>query len=555
MMLHKLRKYSILPLLLYVGFISLPPIFYVIYGSFVAGGPLKPLGFTFEGYLAFTDSYVQSAIFNSFIITIVKTCIALPIAFLLAWLTTRTDVAGKGMVDTIMPAALLLPGFIAALVWILLLSPSIGLINTRVFPMIGLEGVTLNIYGLWGIIWVQSTLTVPYAYLILASALRNIDPSNEEAARISGGRTFHVLRTVTFPLIRPAFLSCLILSLVLGMEAFDIPLLIGGPARIPVMTTEIYRRSILLPPDHTSAASISLLVLTVALVLVTLQRRYMSQEYRFATISARGYRPPLLKLGKWKYIASFFVWSIIAIYVFLPLAMLLIVSLFRGYPFSTLADFTLDRFVSVWEYPMLKRSLMNTFITAVIVGIVATIVALFVVYCITRTNLKMKSLLDNLSMLPLAVPSIVLSLGFLWAYVTTPLWGTVWILVLAFLAKGLPWGVRATIGGMVQIEKGLEESSRVCGAGWFQTFIKIVCRLLPGTIIASFLLIIIITIRELALPSLLKAYGSEFVSVLLLDMWNNGYIGETCTLSSILIIIIILLTITLRKVFKTSILG
>jgi iron(III) transport system permease protein len=149
----------------------------------------------------------------------------------------------------------------------------------------------------------------------------------------------------------------------------------------------------------------------------------------------------------------------------------------------------------------------------------------------------------------------VLSLGFLWAYIASPLWGTVWVLILAFLAKGLPWGVRATIGGMVQIDKALEESSRVCGAGWLHTFIKIVCRLLSGTIIASILLIIIFTVRELALPSLLKAYGSEFISVLLLEMWTNGYLAETTTLSFILIVFIILLTIILKKVFKTTILG
>jgi iron(III) transport system permease protein len=555
MIIYKLRSYSILPLLLTVGFITLPPIFYVLYGSFVAGSPLKPAGLTFEGYIAFTGSYVQNAIVNSFTIAVVKTCIAIPIAFLLAWLTTRTDLPAKGVVETLIPAALLMPGFVTALVWILLLSPSIGLINARVLPLIGLKDITLNIYSLWGIVWVQSTLTVPYAYLILASALRNVDPSTEEAARISGGGTFHVLRTITFPLVRPAFLSVLILSVVLGIEAFDIPLLIGGPARIPVMTTEIYRRATFLPPDYTSAAALSWLALLSALILVTLQRRYISQEYRFATITARGFKPPLIKLGKWKYLASLFVWSLLTIYIFLPVAMLLIVSLFRGYPFSTFADFTLDRFSTVWGYPMVQRALINTFTTAISVGFIATIVALFVVYCITRTNLKMKSILDNLSMLPLAVPSIVLSLGFLWAYIASPLWGTVWVLILAFLAKGLPWGVRATIGGMVQIDKALEESSRVCGAGWLHTFIKIVCRLLSGTIIASILLIIIFTVRELALPSLLKAYGSEFISVLLLEMWTNGYLAETTTLSFILIVFIILLTIILKKVFKTTILG
>jgi len=148
-------------LTLIVGFINLPPIFYVIGGSFVAGTPLKVEGFTFEGYLRFADSHVQKAIINSFMIAAAKTLIALPIAFLLAWLTTRTDVPGKSIVDSIIPAALLMPGFIAALVWILLLSPPIGLFNTRVLPMLGLENFTLNIYSFWGIVWVQSTLTAP----------------------------------------------------------------------------------------------------------------------------------------------------------------------------------------------------------------------------------------------------------------------------------------------------------------------------------------------------------------------------------------------------------
>jgi len=542
-------------LTLIVGFITLPPIFYVIGGSFVAGTPLKVEGFTFEGYLRFADSHVQKAIINTFMIAAAKTLIALPIAFLLAWLTTRTDVPGKSIVDSIIPAALLMPGFIAALVWTLLLSPSIGLLNTRVLPMVGLESFTLNIYSFWGIVWVQSTLTVPYAYLILSPALRNIDPSYEESARISGGSTFYVLSTVTFPLIRPAFLSCLILSIVLGIEAFDIPLLIGGPARIPVITTEIYRRATFLPPDYTAASSLALLVLTTALLLITLQRHYTSQSYRFVVITARGYRPTLIKLGRWKYLALFFICFLLTIYVFLPIAILLIVSLFRGYPFSTLSDFTLDRFVRCLEYPMMQRAFMNTFTTAVFTGLAATTLALFVAYCVGRTNIRMKSVLENLTMLPLAVPSIVLSLGFLWTYIASPLWGTLGVLILAFLAKGLPWGLRSTIGGMVQIDKGLEESSRVCGASWFQTFIRIIFRLLIGSVVASILLIIIFTVRELALPSLLKAYGSEFVSVVLLEMWNNGFLGETAALSFVLIVFITLLSVLLKKLLKTSFLG
>jgi len=549
-----LRRASSTLLLILLVVLMVPPILWLVFGSFVTGVPWNPKEYTLLNYFrVLTETRTLTALSNSIIISLGHTLLAIFIAFWLAWVTTRTNAPLRHIVEPLMPLTLLMPGFLVAIVWILLLSPSIGLVNTLILPNLGMRGIILNVYTLEGIIWVMGVYGVPIAYLMIAPALKNVDQSLEEASKILGAGNFTTLRRITFPLLKPAFLSTFLLLFMLGIESFDIPLYIGGQ-KIPVLTTEIFvRMKMYLPRDYGGATSIAMVTLLLTLLLVYLQRRALREEYRFVTITGKGYRPALVDLGRWKYLVSLSVILLMLILVFAPLAILVIVSLFKRYPFSQLNDFTTESYCNVWSYPLVQTAFINSFIIGVIAATLAMILALFTSYYLVRTKARLKTVVESLAMLGIAVPGIVLSLGFLWAYVGTPIYNTIWILIIASLAKRISWGVRFTIGGMMQIHPELEECAKVLGSSWIHTFFRIICGIGKGWIIGGWLVILLLVIRELAIPVILYTYGTEVISIIIYDMWDHGLYLETCALSVILITIIAIVVIFIRKVLKIGI--
>jgi iron(III) transport system permease protein len=483
--------------------------------------------------------------FNTLLFALAKTFIALIPALYSSWLVARTDVPFKRLFESALIVPLLLPGFIASIAWILLSSPKIGVLNLLFNPL----GVTFNIYSFPGLVWVQSTLTFPYACMILIPALMTVNPELEEAAQIAGSKTLTRIRQITLPLIKPAIFSLILLSVILGLEAFDAPLYIGNPVGITFLSVAIYEKVSFFPPEHGKAGALSLIIIALTLFLVIFYMRTIRNIAKYAVVTGKIRVPKLIRLGKLRYLYGASLIFIMLAYIFLPLAIVVATSFSTGFGFwlSPAKQLTLSHFIKSLSDPLIIRSTINSIFTGAFGATFGSIVVIFVAYLVVRTRVKVRTILEFLATLPLCIPGIVLAYGFFLAYLATPIYGTVWLIALAFVVKSIPWVQRGFSASLSQISAELEEASRVSGASWFFTFRHIIVKLTIRPLIAGWILAFIFNLRELAIPSLLYFPQSELLAPQLFHLWTNGFYNEACALSTLYVVLILICLILVKK--------
>jgi iron(III) transport system permease protein len=479
---------------------------------------------------------VAEALLNTLIACGGGTLIAVVIGLAFSWIVVRTNTPFKGFIAAASILPLFAPPLVAGVAWAILGSPKTGLINTM-FKWIGLDW-RVDFYSLWGLIFVFGIYYAPYVYMFTASALRNMDPSLEEAAEISGASAYSTLFSVTFPLIMPAIVSGMLLSFIVMLGIYGIPAVLGAPINLSVLTTYIFKLTNWSPPLYNTAAAVAVILMVVTGALVYLQQRVLSGR-SYTTVAGKAYRPRSLDLGRWRWFTFGLALVYLLAVVVLPM-LALIVAAFRKFMFirdvASLFDmrqYSLMHFESIFDNPLTMRSIYNAVEVGVITAVVGGALAFAIGYTIHRTNVVGRRSIDLVSTLPVAIPGLVVGVAYLWAWIGVPggLYGTIWILALAFIARFMPDTVKALSTSFLQIHRELEEAAWVCGKGMLGTIRTIVLPLASPGVLAAMTLLFVLAIRELGSSLFLYTSNTMVMSVLLLDYYEGGNLGKTAAFS------------------------
>lgn len=531
---------------------------------------LYPLFWLFYGSFAYSDQTASGTVFSqfwqlpglarAFENTLELLLGAVPLSFLFAlplvWIVTRTDTPLKGLIEIAAVLPFITPPLIGAVAWALLAAPRTGLIN-EFARQLGATAPVLNIYSMRGLIFVMSLYVSPYVFLTVQAVMQRMDASLEEASLIAGASLRATVFKVVLPLCMPALLSAGILVTTRILEEFAIPGVLGAPTGIYTITTYIYYQAIsYLPPRYEVAALLASLLMGLTGILLLVQARILGGSRRFTTVSGKGHPPRLLRLGPWRYLTLAYALSYIGLTVALPYLVLLYAAFIShwGAP-PVLSNLTLANFGATFDPALSTRSgLVNSLILAVSGATFATLLTLIISYMITTAKPWVRNILDFVSSIPLAMPGPVIAVAVLWAYLHEPfvLYGTLWILLVAYVTHYLPYGVRTITGSFRQLSPDFERAAAACGAGRLAGFRDILFPLVRPGILAGWMLMFISMIRELSSSIFLFVPGTETTAVTMLEMWQEAMFSGVAVLSLTLILISISVVMLVRRLAGTA---
>lgn len=530
------------------------PLLMLLYGS-IRSAPIGEPGatYTIQNYVkAYFDKEFYLLLLNSLYYALGTCSLTFLIGTFLAWVSERTNTPFKKLFIVMSLIPFIIPGILSTISWILLLSPKIGLINIVVKELLGLEAAPFNVYSMWGMIWAESIHLYPLVFLLMSAAFRNMDTSLEEAALTAGSSTVQTFWKVTLPLMRPAMFSVLLINFIRGIEAFEVPALIGVPAKISVFTTKIFLAIHQFPSDFGLAGAYAVTLLIISTIGVLIYGKITRREERYATVTGKGYRPRVIDLGGWKYVTLAISFLIFFLAVILPVFVLLWSSFipYYGVPSKELMQkMTFANYHYILNYPLALTAFKNSFYLSVGSATLVMLLTSVIAWITVKTKLPGRGFLDTMTFIPIAMPGIVLGVSLIWVYLTLPIpiYGTIWVLLLAYMTKYIPYGIRAASASMIQINKELEEASLTAGGTWFQTFRKIILPLLMPGFTAGWIYISIIALRELSTSILLYSYNSTVLSIMAFDLWEGGQYTYVCALGVLMVMLLVAMAAIARK--------
>ncbi|HLH24779.1 MAG TPA: iron ABC transporter permease [Chloroflexota bacterium] len=539
---------------LVAGVIVTLPLLLLLVNSFNIAAPGREAVYGLANWVqAFSDPTTLRALWNSVALGAVRTAISLPIAISVAWLIARSDMPGRSVIEVLCWLGIFLPLLPLTFGWILLLDPQYGLVNQVVGRLPFVEGSLFNIYGFLGITWVHlASSTIYYKVVLLVPAFRRVGASLEEAARMSGANQLTTLRRVTIPLLAPAVLGVTVLAFVRSLEVFEVELLLGKPANISVYSTRIYDLVRDQPPRFGEATALGFVFLLMLLGLAIMQQWYVRGK-SFTTVTGRGYTAMPVRLGGWGKAAAAvcFGWFVVAMAA--PLTFLVLGSFMRRYGFFQLANpFTLAQWQNLFGDPVFFSSVRNSLIISVAVAIGVVVVYSLVAYSIVRLPSLPSRLTDLLVWVPWAVPGILLSLGLLWLFLGTPLrsvlYGSITGIIVAMVIKDSPLSTQFFKASFLQIGTELEESARVSGASWLQTYWRVLLPLLAPTAVTVGLLSFLSALRDISTPVLLYSAQSRPLSILMLEYSFSGEMERGAAIGVLVTVFVMAVTLVARAV-------
>jgi iron(III) transport system permease protein len=454
-----------------------------------------------------------------------------------AWLLARTNVPFRQTAFAGAFLSLSAPLIVKGIGWILLLGPNNGLINVWLRSWFGIEGTPIELFGLGGMIFVEGLLWTPIALLLALPPLSAMDPALEEAATMCGASRWQTILRVTLPLARPAILAVLLLSFIRALEAFEVPLLVGIPGGVITVTTALYQSVHSgFVPRYGEASAYAVLLTLAVLAPLGLYYRATRAGARFATVTGKGFRPARIDLGTWKYPCALWI-LIIPLSLGAPLLLMLWASFLPLYTTPSLGDFaymSLRNYLAVVTRDDTVSGLWKSLIVGGGSASAVAAGALVMSFMVVRRREAARWLLDVIVSLPLVFPGIVLGIAILVEFLNLrfiPIYGTVWIVMFALGVKFLPYGMRFCYSSLLSIDRQLEESARLCGAGGFAVLRSIVLPLMMPAILATWIYVFMHAIRDLSTAVLLTGANNAIVSVVILDLWNNGEVPQLAALS------------------------
>lgn len=514
--------------------------------------PAATLGLTAFEYI-FTDPDFWAALRTTAVFALGMVAVATPLGAALAFLFTRTDIPGRRWLEPLVLVPMFISSIVLAFGYTVAVGPT-GFLSLWIKGLIGV--VPWNIYGLGGLIVIGGLSHVPYVYLYLSSAMRNLPSDLEEAARTAGAPVWRVAVDVTLPLVLPALVFSVALNLLLAFESFGLPLVLGDPSGITVLTTYIYKLTTLLgTPSYHLMAAVCVVLLVITLPLVWLQRRLLARARRFAALGGKGARAtplPLGRTGRAVALAAIALWLFVS--VVLPVGGITLRAFVRnwGEGVNPFAQLTTANFAQLFQVEALTRGILNTAVLGVVGGAIAVLAYLLISLANHRWQSRAGSgLLDYLVLLPRALPGLVIGLAFFWVFLfvplLTPIRPTLLSLLIAYMVVGLSYGLRLIQATLLQVAPELEESARTTGATIGQTWRNILVPIIRPGLVGAWVLIMVIFLREYATGVYLMSAGTEVIGSLIVSLLASGAIDLIAALAFISVVLTLVgLTAALR---------
>jgi iron(III) transport system permease protein len=524
-------------------YIAIVPLGFLLWQSFFTPQTAtKAAVFTLGNYAEAYGSPETARLFwNSIQFAIGTSILAFVIGTGLAWMNERTNTPFKNLFFALSIIPLIIPGILFTVAWILLASPKIGILNLALKTWFGVEQPLFDIYSLGGMIWVDGLHYSPMAFLLMSAAFRSMDPALEESAMMSGANVFQVAWRVTLRLTWPAIFATLLILFVRAIESFEVPALLGLPVGIQVFTSSIYQAVHKYPSQVGLASAYAVILLLITTAGVYFQSRLSSRGNRYATMTGKGFRPRQIDLGPWRWVTAAIFIVYFLLIVVLPFLVLLWSSLQKFYAvpsWQALQNLTIEPYRFILTYPNITRSIWNSLLLALGSATAIMLVTSVICWIVVKTRLPGRWLLDNVASLPMVFPGLVLGLSIMIFYLNFDIgvYGTIWIMFIAYITRFMPYGLRYNTTSMLQIHKELEESAQMSGASWWTTFRRIILPLLKPGLVAGWIYVMIVSIRELSSSILLYSPGTEVVSIVIWELWENGQYVELSALGVLFIL-------------------
>ena len=521
------------------------PLLMVVLMSLRTGLPGEGGALTLVNFVAvYSNPKTYQVLMNTLLFATGSVVVALVFVVPLVWLLMRTDVPFKKTIMVLLTVGILIPVFLRTIAWILLLSPKIGLVNQWAMQIFGLERPLLSLYNIPGMAFIQGVSFVPGAFFMLAAAYRTMDPSLEEAAHTAGVSKLRTFLKINIPITMPAIAAVMVYLFMTAISVFEVPAIIGMPARIQVLSSLIYSSTS--PPaglpDYGLAGALGAVMLVVGLILAYFYVRLVRQGKKYAVVTGRGYRPREIALGRWKWPAMAFIFLYLAMEVFIPFLVLFWTSLL---PHMQLPSMEALATVSWNNYLTMPsnvgiRPVLNTAVLMFAVPSVAMILSVLISWVVIRSDVSFRGMLDTAAFLPHAIPHILLAVGLGYlglAYRNYfPLYGTIFIIMLAHIISWIAYGTRTTNGVMIQVHRELEEAGKVAGASKSRVLWRIVLPLIAVGVLNSWIWIAMLSYREVTMALTLFTRKNVVISTVVWQLWGNGSIPEVSALGVVIVL-------------------
>jgi len=540
----------ILSIVLFLVFFEVFPLLYLVIKSFFPEG-----SFSLEAFKrVYGYDLNRTAVFNTLITAGCTTVLGVAIAFPFAFLVGRTNLYGKRFFRTIFVVSYMVPPYVGAMAWARLLNPNAGIINTLLKNVLHLSAAPFNIYSMGGVIWVLSCFYYPYAFITISRAMEKMDPSLEEAARISGAHPLHILRTITIPMMLPSIIAAALLVFIASASAFGIPAIVGAPGHIYTATTRIID-FVHLGTDRglTDATTLAVFLMLIANAVLYCST-FILHGKQYITMSGKSTRPTIIDLGKWRIPLTCFVVLFTVIVIIIPFASVMATSVTvnMGKPF-TLSNISLKAWSKVFHRASILQSMKNSFVSAFIAASAGMIISCTMAYLLERTRVKGRRIPDFLITLGSGTPSVVIALALI---ITMSgkfginIYNTLSIMIIAYMIKYMLMGMRPVVSAMGQVHSSLEEAAQISGAGWLRMLKDVSIPLIGASVVAGFFLIFMPSFYELTMSNLLYSANTKTIGYDLYYYQTTDSLQVASALATAILFFVIILNFVLNKLTK-----
>jgi iron(III) transport system permease protein len=525
------------------------PFFFLLAESINIGDPqtFPPTELGFDNFIDLSLSL--TVLLNTAYVAIAATIMAVVAGFVLAWILTRTNIPGKALLERLLEIPFYLTPLVGALAWSILAAPKSGFLNQILFAVTGIPDI-LDIYTPFGIAWVMALFEGTVAFVMIAAVMKSMDPSLEESSRVTGAGKLRTLLKITVPLVLPGLLGAVVFVFAEMLGSFAAALVLGLPGRFFVVTTAIWQYTLSYPPEYGKASALGLALFGVMFLSLSFYR-WMVRRATFATISGKAFQPRSIDMGSGRYWLAAICWLYVFVAVVLPIAALLLTSCLR---FATVIidqmSFTLRNYETAFTLDAVRTALMNSLVLGIGVATVGVVVMAILAWIIYRGRVPGGGAIEYVVMFPQSVPRMVFGLALLtaWLNIPIPLYGTLWVLAIAYFTVLLPLGVRALGGVVLQIDKSLEECAQICGASWAYRMKTITLPLLRPGLVAAWLLVFIASVREIGVSIYLMGPNSKVIAPAIVSSWSSSGTELTAAMAIIQTAVVLLAVVILMYI-------
>ncbi|HZV96332.1 MAG TPA: iron ABC transporter permease [Candidatus Nitrosocosmicus sp.] len=530
------------------------PIFFLLQASLSVGDPQArpPQAYGLDN---FADLPRYSHIFgNTVTVALVATAMAVVFGFVMGWILTRTNVPGRAALEQLMALPYYVTPLMGALAWSLIGSPSGGFLN-QVWRALGGEGHLIDVTTPYGIAWVMALFEGSVAFVMIGAVMKSMDPALEEASQVLGAGRLRTMLRITLPLVLPGVLGAAIFVFAEMLGSFSAALVLGLPSRFYVVTTAMYQLVSQYPPQFPRAAAMGVSLFAVMFLMVYIYRRVVSGG-TFVTITGKAFRPRVMNVGSLRWSLLAICWAYLGVAVILPIFTLLYASIQRlATAFPKAGNFTLENYRTALSLDAVRGALWNSLLLGVGTATLGVLIMGFLAWMIYRSRLPGVGVIEYVLMFPQAVPRLVFAFGMLWAWLIFPIpvYGTLWLLLIAYLTVFLPLGLRTIAGVILQIDRSLEESAQMCGASWGYRMRTVTMPLLRPGLIAAWLLLFIASVRELGASILLMGPHSKVITPAIVESWFSTSTELTAAMAllqtlAVAVALVLLFTVARRAI-------